>query len=118
MESRELVRTAVRLLDSKKAQDIVVLDVGKITPLGDYFVIASGTSTTQVKSLSEELDEKLGGLGVNPKRVEGEKTAVWILMDYADVIVHLFHGETRDFYCLERLWADAPRVDLEELLQD
>lgn len=116
MTSYEIVTLVVKLLDNKKATDIEVLEIGNLTPLGDYFVIASGSSNTQVKTLSEEIEDKLSEQGVEPRRVEGENTAVWILMDYGDVIVHLFHKDTRDFYCLERLWADAGKVDIQSIL--
>ena len=112
MNSIDIARTAVKLLDDKKAQDIVVLDVGKLTSLGDYFVICSGTSSTQVKALADELDEKLKAAGVTSRRVENDKASQWVLLDYGDVICHIFYHETRGFYCLERLWADAPRVEL------
>lgn len=118
MNSKEMVEFAVKLLDSKKARDIRVLEVGKITSLGDYFIIASGGSTTQVKALAQEVEDKLSQQGIEPKRIEGEKSAAWILLDYYDVIIHIFGEETRDFYCLERLWADAPLMDISNLLTD
>lgn len=118
MTSQELVKFTVKLLDNKKATDIDVLEIGEITSLGDYFVIASGSSNTQVKTLAGEIEDKLAEQGIEPKRVEGEQTAVWILMDYGDVIIHLFHRDTRDFYCLERLWADAKKADVEAILKD
>lgn len=117
MTSKELVEFSCRLLDNKKATDIVVLDIRNVTSLGDYFVIASGSSSTQVKALAAELEDKLSKEGVEPGRVEGESSAMWVLMDYNDVIVHVFLAETRDFYCLERLWADAPRIDVADLLK-
>lgn len=116
MTSHELMQAAVKVLDSKKATDINVLDIGGLTSLGDYFVIASGGSSTQVKSLAEEVEEKLSEAGMEPRRVEGEKSSMWILLDYSDVIIHVFYKETRDFYCLERLWADAPQLDVQKLL--
>jgi ribosome-associated protein len=115
MTSKEIARRAVSLLDAKKAENIVALDIQKLTSLGDYFIIASGNNTTLVKTLAEELEEKLSAQGVEPRRVEGASSAMWVLMDYGDVIIHIFYSETRDFYCLERLWADAPRLDLQEL---
>lgn len=118
MTSNEMVRFIVKLLDDKKAKDISVMEVGKLTTLGDFFIVASGTSTTQVKTLAEEIEDKLSALGIEPRRVEGETSAMWILLDYSDVIVHIFYHETRDFYCLERLWADAPQVNVEQLLMD
>ena len=117
MKSIDIAGAAVRLLDDKKARDIVVLDVGKLTSLGDYFVICSGSSTTQVKSLADELEVKLGESGLKPRRVENDKGAQWVLLDYGDVICHVFYHETRDFYCLERLWGDAPKVDAGEFLK-
>ncbi len=110
MTSLELVKFAAKLLDSKKAKDISALEVKAVTSLADYFVVASGTSTTQVKALAEELEEKLSSAGRRPARVES--TAVWVLLDYYDVIIHIFTEETRDFYCLERLYSDAPIVKL------
>ena len=112
MESIDIAKMAVKLLDDKKAQDIVVLDVGKLTSLGDYFVVCSGTSSTQVKSLADELDEKIKATGIKSRRVENDRASHWVLLDYGDVICHIFYHETRDFYCLERLWGDAPRVEL------
>ena len=110
--SLEFVEKAVRILDAKKAEDIVVLDIRELTSIGDFFIIASGNNTTLVKTLAEELEEKFSQEGIKPRRVEGTSSSMWILMDYADVVVHLFYNETRDFYCLERLWADAPKLQL------
>jgi iojap-like ribosome-associated protein len=115
MNAKEMVRLATQLLDEKKAEDIVVLDIQGVTALGDYFVIASGGSSTQVKALAEELEGKFSAQGVEPRRVEGDRSANWLLLDYSDVIVHIFYRETRDFYCLERLWGDAAQVDWETL---
>lgn len=116
MSPKELMEQAVRLLDGKKAEDIAVLDIGTLTSIGDYFVIASANNTTLVKTLAEEVEEKLSGQGVEPRRVEGAGSAMWILMDYCDVVIHVFYSETRDFYCLERLWADAPRLDVQSII--
>ncbi len=117
MTSKEIVKKVVGLLDSKKAENIVVLDIHKVTSLGDYFVIASAGNTTLVKTLAEEVEEKLSAQGVEPRKIEGASSAMWILMDYNDVVIHIFYSETREFYCLERLWADAPKLDVAELLQ-
>ena len=118
MTSYEQVKFIVKLLDNKKASDIDVLSIGNLTSLGDYFVIASGSSNTQVKTLAGEIEDKLSEQGIEPRRVEGESSAVWVLMDYGDVIVHIFHKDTRDFYCLERLWADAEKADVEAILAE
>jgi len=115
MQPKEMVKLVAKLLDDKKAERITVLDIGGLTTLGDYFVIASGKSNTQVKALAAEIEDKLTRQGIEPKRVEGESSAMWILMDYYDVIIHIFYDETRDFYGLERLWADAVEVDVNEI---
>jgi len=117
MTSKDIVKKAVQILDSKKAEDIVVLDIQKLTSLGDYFVIASSNNTTLVQTLAEEVEEKLSEAGVEPRKVEGATSAMWILMDYNDVVIHIFYNQTREFYCLERLWGDAPKLDVAELLQ-
>lgn len=118
MTSYEQVKLVTNLLDNKKATDIEVLEIGTLTSLGDYFVIASGSSNTQVKTLAAEIEDQFSKRGIEPRRVEGEKSAVWILMDYGDVIIHIFHKDTRDFYCLERLWADAKKLDVEKILSE
>ena len=100
-----------KLLDDKKAQDVRVLHIGTLTTIGDYFVVATGTSTVAVRSLCDEVEEKLSALGLEPKRIEGYQSSSWILMDYYDVIVHIFLKQTREFYDLERLWSDAPEVE-------
>jgi len=115
LQPKEMAKQIAAILDNKKAQRITVLDISGLTTLGDYFVIASGSSSTQVKALAGEIEDKMTQQGIEPKRVEGESSAMWILMDYYDVIVHIFYDETRDFYGLERLWADAVEVDVDEL---
>ena len=110
MEAKELMENIVKVLDSKKAKDIRAIRIGDLTILGEYFVIATGTSSTQVKMLGEK--------GVQPHRVEGYHSENWIILDYTDVIVHIFHEDTREFYDLERLWADGEKVDLSGILKD
>jgi ribosome-associated protein len=97
---------------SKKGMDIVLLDVEGLFVLSDVFVIATGTSRPHVQSLAEHVEEKmLEELGLKPLRSEGKAEAEWVLLDFGDVIVHLFQAPAREFYGLERLWADADRVD-------
>lgn len=115
MTALELTKEIAKLLDSKKASKITAIEIKDLTTLGDYFVVASGNSNTQVKALSDTVEEGLSKLGVEPRRIEGYQSAVWVVLDYGEVIVHLFQEQTRDFYALERLWADAPRVPAEEL---
>ncbi len=110
----ELVHIVAKLLNSKKAENVVALEIKDLTTIGDYFVIASGASTTQVKAMSDAVEEGLSALGLEPRRIEGYQSAAWIVLDYYEVIIHLFQEQSRQFYSLERLWADAPRVLLEE----
>ena len=110
MNSKELALSIAKFLDSKKATDLEVIQIGELTTIGDYFVVATASNTTLVKSLCEDLDEYLGRQGIEPKRIEGRSSAQWILMDYRDVIVHIFYAETRNFYSIDRVWADAPRA--------
>lgn len=116
MTSREMVEKAVRVLDDKKAVDIQALDILKISTLGDYFVIASGNSTTHVKALVDELDRVFTEEGIEARNIEGKQSATWVLMDYLDVVIHIFSHETRDFYQLERLWGDAPNLDVAKMI--
>jgi ribosome-associated protein len=108
MTSQEKTQLICKILSEKKAQDIVYIDVSTKSSLCDCFVICSGRSTTQVKSISENLEEKLSKeYGLEPGRREGVRAGTWAVLDYNDVIVHVFNGEERDFYCLERLWDDG-----------
>jgi ribosome-associated protein len=112
-----LLDAAVRILGGKKAEDVAAIDIANISSLADYFLLCSGGSTTQVKSLAEELEFKLSEQGVNPRRIEGAQSASWIILDYGEVVIHVFHRETRQFYNLERLWADGKFIDLGGLLE-
>lgn len=118
MTDREELEIAVKALDSRKAKNITVLKVEDLTILANYFIIASATSTTQVKALADEVEYQLGEKGVKPKSIEGYQSQTWIVLDYYDIIVHVFLEETRDFYQLERLWADGTPVDISELVKD
>jgi len=105
-------------MDSKKAVDIRVLDISTVTTMADYFVICQGNSPAQMKAISEEIEEKLSEEGVNPIGREGMSTSYWILMDYSDVIVHVFSNESKGFYSIENLWADASEVDISDLVTE
>ena len=111
MTSLELANKAARLLDDKKAERVNVIEIQEISSLGDYFVIATGTSTTHVRARADELEEKLKAEGAAPARVEGYRSNSWVLLDYSSVVVHIFTQEGRDFYDLDRLWADGKLVD-------
>lgn len=118
MTDREELEIAVKALDSKKAKNITALKVDDLTILANYFVIASASSTTQVKALADEVEYQLGEKGVKPKGIEGYQSKEWIVFDYYDIIVHVFLEETRDFYQLERLWADGTPVDISGIVKD
>lgn len=107
MDSKALVNKIVAAMEAKKAKDINVIDIQNITIIADYFVICSGTSTTHIKAIADEIDFKLGELGIEAHHKEGYDTARWILLDFSDVVVHVFHQEDRGFYNLERLWSDG-----------
>lgn len=109
MEKRfnEKVLDVAKTLAAKKAEDVIVLDVNHLTIIADYFVIASGRSTTHIKSLCDELEEDLNKKGIFAKRKEGYNEARWIVLDFSDILVHIFHREEREFYNIERLWVDG-----------
>ena len=107
MTPKELALALARIADAKKAIDIKILRIDELTVLADYFVICSGTSTTHVKTLAEEVEFQLKQRGVSPGHVEGRESGNWLLLDYGGVVAHIFMRETRDFYGLERLWADG-----------
>ena len=113
MEAIYILKTAAGALSSKKAVDIFATRVADLTVLTDYFLIANGTSSTHVKSLADEVEEKLSEQGVEPLNIEGRATG-WVLLDYGSVVVHVFTKQARDTYSLERLWADGERVDLQD----
>ncbi|HEY1737653.1 MAG TPA: ribosome silencing factor [Acidimicrobiia bacterium] len=109
--SRDRARLIADAADSKKGEDIVVLDVGDIMSLAEIFVIVSAPNTRLVRTLVDTIDERMREEGAaRPRTVEGLDSATWVLLDYGDVVVHVFLDETREFYSLERLWADAPRI--------
>ncbi len=118
MTDIEEMETAVKALDSKKAKKITVLKVEELTILANYFVIASAGSTTQVKALADEVEYQMGLKGIEPKGKEGYQSRTWVVLDYIDVVVHIFQEETRDFYRLESLWADGVPVDISGILKD
>jgi len=109
--SRDTAVAAARAAAEKQAQDVVVLDVHDLIVITDFFVLCTGTSDRQVRTVVEEVEKALRGLGHKPVRREGEHGSRWVLLDYVDVVVHVFAPEERDFYDLERLWLDAPRLE-------
>ncbi len=111
--SKDLVLVAVNAVVEKKGEDLAVLDLTGISPIADYFLICSGTNSRQVRTIADEVERKVKDLcGIAPKSTEGLSDSNWVLMDYVDFVVHIFMPETRDFYSLERLWADAGRLEV------
>lgn len=107
LEPNALARQVVEIALDRKAEDIVMLDISKVSIIADYFVICTGTSDRHVRAIAKEIDEKLGHERVNPVNIEGMGDAKWVLMDYSSVLVHIFDSATREFYRLEQLWAEA-----------
>jgi ribosome-associated protein len=108
----ELLKLAAQAAASKKAIDIVGLDLAGLDGVADYFLICSGSSEPQVKAISEAVEDQLRAAGAKAWHVEGREFRRWVLLDFVDVVVHVFHEKTREYYLLERLWGDARRVDL------
>lgn len=107
------MKAAAAALD-KKAKDTIALDLRKLTVIADFFVICSGDSIPQVKAITDNIEAKLRERGIKPLGIEGREHAHWVLMDFGDVIVHIFEDETRRYYELEKFWLDAPRIALNE----
>ncbi len=117
MTSLEKAKNIARILDKKKAIDIIGIETKELTVMSDYFIIASGTSNTHVRALADEVDDEMKKLGVEVDHIEGRATG-WILLDYNDVLVHVFQPESRQYYNIERLWNDAARIDLSDVLTE
>ncbi len=109
----QLAIEAGRIADDKKAEDITILDLRNITTLTDSFVICSVTNNRQARAIAQEIEEKLAKLGLRLDHIEGYPDSNWILMDYTDLVIHIFTKEIREYYDLEHLWGDAPRVELD-----
>ena len=116
LPSRELAEIAVKALDSKKGKEIRLIRIDKITTLAEYFVICTGTSTTQINALCDAVEKELTEKGEEPLHREGYRGGTWVLLDYGCVVVHVFNDEARKFYSLEHLWADGEEVDLSAIL--
>ena len=113
---QEIAEITIHALDDKKAQDIKLLKTHDVTILADYFVICTARSTTQLRTLSDEVERVLKESGETPLRREGSRSGGWVLLDFASVIVHIFLKETREFYTLERLWGDAEDIAVDTIL--
>lgn len=114
-DSKEMTKLAIKALEDKKAEDIRVIDISEVSVLADYFIIASGTNRSQIQALTDNVEETLARAGFPAKQTEGYDTANWVLMDFNDIIVHVFDKDNRLFYNLERIWRDGKAVDISEL---
>lgn len=115
MTSNELAKIAVAALEDRKAEDVKVIDIREVSPIADYFIIANGTNQNQIQAMRDAADEALYKAGVKVQQVEGNQNSTWILMDYNDIIIHIFSKEDRLFYDLERIWTDGKKIDVSEL---
>lgn len=114
MKTLDKACICLKIIKERKAVDPVLFEVGEMTSLTDYFLIASGNSSRQVQAISRHLGRRMRDEGFKPYGVEGEQDGHWVLMDYGDVVVHIFYEPIREFYDLEGLWVEAPRVELNE----
>ena len=112
-----MAQIACKAIDDKKGQDIKVIDIHNVSVIADYFVIASGTNSNQVQAIVDNVEEQLGRAGFGAKQIEGNRNSSWILMDYGDVIVHVFDEENRLFYDLERIWRDGKVLEMDAFLE-
>lgn len=112
MSTLDIVKKAVLALEDKKAEDIRVIDITEVSSIADYFIIANGSNQNQLQAMLDAVDEALYKEGKKAKQVEGNQQSTWILMDYEDIIVHLFSKEDRLFYDLERIWRDGKEIDI------
>lgn len=113
--SKEMTKLALEALEDKKAEDIRIIDISEVSVLADYFIIASGSNPSQLQAMTDNVEEKLGRAGHPVKQVEGYDSANWILMDFGDIIVHVFDKENRLLYNLERIWRDGKTIEKTDL---
>lgn len=113
--AKAIARLAIQALEDKKAEDIRIIDISQVSVIADYFIIASGTNRNQIQTLCDNVQETLGRAGYPEKQTEGYQTANWILMDFGDVIVHIFDRENRLLYDLERIWRDGRQIEVRDL---
>lgn len=117
MDTRIFSEKIAEIIFTKKGYDVMILDLRELTTIADYFVICSADSEVQVKAIADEIDRVLRENGIKYFHSEGEKALRWVLLDYFDVVVHVFHKEAREFYNLERLWGDAPVIEVKDVLE-
>ena len=113
--AKAIAKLAIQALEDKKAEDIRIIDISQVSVIADYFIIASGTNRNQIQTLCDNVQETLGRAGYPERQTEGYQTANWILMDFGDVIVHIFDRENRLLYDLERIWRDGKQIEVQDL---
>ena len=111
----DTLKIIINALEDKKAEDIQIIDISEISTIADYFVITDGANRSQIQALSDNVEEKLAVSGIRPKNIEGYNTANWILLDYSDILVHIFDKESRGFYDLERMWRDGKTISTNDI---
>lgn len=115
-QAKQMASIAVKAIDDKLGKDMKVIDISNVSVLADYFIIASGSNKNQVQAIVDNIEDELAQAGYHPKQVEGYQTANWILLDYGDIILHIFDEENRLFYDIERIWRDGKDLDVKEFL--
>ncbi|EQF23904.1 oligomerisation domain protein [Clostridioides difficile CD160] len=115
MTVEQMTKIAYDAIEDKLGQDTVIINIGKVSSLCDYFIITTASSQRQVKAIADNVEDELSKLGLEPRGKEGQSTQTWVLLDYGDVMVHVFNEENRGFYNLEKLWKDAPYIDIDTL---
>lgn len=116
-QAEQMASIVVKAIDDKLGKDIKVIDISQVSVLADYFIIASGSNKNQVQAIVDNIEDDLLKAGYHPKQVEGYQSANWILLDYADIIIHIFDEENRLFYDIERIWRDGKDLDVQQLLE-
>ncbi len=114
-DSKEMAKLACKALEEKKAENIRLIDISEVSVIADYFIIANGLNPNQLQAMQDAVDEALYKAGYRVKQIEGNQRSSWILMDYSDIIVHIFSKEDRLFYNLEKVWHDGKQIELDEL---
>lgn len=115
ISANEMAKLAIKAIEDKKAEDITIIDISEISTIADYFIICSGNNHSQIQAICDSVDEMLGRNGINAKQVEGYESATWVLMDYRDIIIHVFDKQNRLYYDLERIWRDGKKIDVNDL---
>ena len=114
-DSVKMALIAAEALEEKKGNEVTIINIEKVSTIADYFIIAGGANRNQIQAMMDETEEKLGRAGYEPKHIEGRNSSGWILMDYGDIVIHIFDEENRLFYDLERIWRDGEKVTVENL---